>query len=48
MDGQPGRNAMSPTLPGSAIGSRLLRSSTEAVMPGKGLPIEPGLIFMPG
>ena len=39
---------MRPTRPGSVIGSNVFGSSTAAVMPGKGLPIEPGLIGIPG
>ncbi|MEZ4388216.1 MAG: hypothetical protein R3D98_11695 [Candidatus Krumholzibacteriia bacterium] len=47
--GQPGLMAMPmPTLPGSVIGTPVLGSTTAAVMPGNGLPMLPGLTFMPG
>ena len=48
IEGQPGLMAIKPDDAGFWIGSCVFRSTTVAVMPGNGLPMEPGLIFMPG
>ncbi len=48
MAGHPGLNPIKPGFPTSFIGLKVLVSKIVAVIPGKGFPIDPGLIFIPG
>ena len=43
-----GRNAMTPITPGSQIGAQVSGLTIAPTIPGNGLPIEPGLTFIPG
>ena len=44
----PGLKAINPIFPGSLKGLKVFGSRIVALIPGKGFPIEPGLIFIPG
>jgi hypothetical protein len=48
IDGQPGRSASSPISPAEFRSTPPSRSTIPASMPGSGLPMEPGLMSMPG